>query len=382
MERVWPVLILLSLLGAAGCASGGRATVEGGEAEGGYERGDAGFEVYGYHVWWMQDGWRDEPLGALDGVFFFELRADTAGVTDAHGWPQRWSALRRAAREQGTPLYPTLSVQGAERFERVFAAPDSARALLADALAAMRASEAPGLHLDVEAYRSVSAEARRGFTRFVRRLQAAMQEEYPQGTHLSLFAPAFDYADAFDEAALAQMVDRLVVQGYDLHAKGGDVAGPIAPLSGWGSNNWQAILDRYDKLGVPRRKLVFAVPLFGYEWPVEGPKPGAATQGRARSISYAPVDPERLPNLQVSATERVAAYGKQRDPQSQSPYYVFRDSTGQWRQGWFEDAQSLRAKYDFVREKGLAGIALFPLGYDGGRLWPALFEPPRGRSAP
>ena len=380
LSRVLSLSALLALaLLAAGCAGSTPATQQQGDAagadddadDGTYQRGDAGFEVYGYHVWWMQDAWRDVPLGALDGVFFFELRADTAGVTDAQGWPQRWDALRRTARRQGTPLYPTISVQGAERFERVFASSDSARAVLADALAAMRTAGAEGLHLDVEAYRSVSDSARSGFTRFVRRLRGEM----PSGAHLSLFAPAFDYADVFDEAALAQVVDRLIVQGYDLHARGGDVAGPVAPLSGWDGNNWQTILSRYDDLGVPRRKLVFAVPLFGYEWPVEGPQPGARTTGAGRSISYAPVDPERLPNLDVSAVERVDEYGKQRDPKSQSPYYVFQDSTGQWRQGWFEDAQSLRAKYDFVRENGLAGVAFFPLGYDDGRLWPALFEP-------
>ena len=373
-----PIYYLLSAIALllAGCAGTAPAVEEGPPEPGAvYERGAAGFEVYGYHVWWMQGEWQDEPIGALDGLFFFELRADSAGVTDAHGWPQRWRALRRAASRQGTPLYPTISVQGAERFERVFAGPDSARALLADALAAMRTAGAEGLHLDVEAYRSVSRAARAGFTRFVRRLRAAMQEEEPEGAHLSLFAPAFDYADAFDEAALAEVVDRLVVQGYDLHSRGGDIAGPVAPLRGWGTNNWQAILDRYDKLGVARSKLVFTAPLYGYEWPVEGPEPGAQTTGAGRSISYAPVDPELLPNLQVSATERVERYGKRRDDASQSPYYVFRDSTGQWRQGWFEDAQSLRAKYAFIRENGLAGIALFPLGYDDGRLWPALFAP-------
>jgi hypothetical protein len=358
-----------ALLLAAGCAGSGPATRPAGDEP----RAGAGFAVYGYHVWWMQEAWQDVPLDRLSegGVFFFELRADTAGVTDAHGWPQRWDALRRAAEDAGTPLYPTVSVQGAERFERVFAGVDSARAVRADALAAMRIADTGGLHLDVEAHRSVSEEARSGFTRFVRGLRAAM----PPKARLSLFAPAFDRADAFDEAALAEHVDRLVVQGYDLHAKGGDVAGPVAPLTGWGGTNWRAVLARYDDLGVPREKLVFTVPLFGYEWPTRGPEPGARTTGPGRSISYAPMDPERLPNLDVSALERVERYGKERDPQSQSPYYVFQTEGGQWRQGWFEDAQSLRAKYQFAREHGLAGIALFPLGYDDGRLWPALFEP-------
>jgi chitinase len=329
--------------------------------------------MYGYHVWWMQEAWREMPLGRLaeGGVFFFDLRADTAGVADAHGWPTRWDDLRHAAGAAGTPVYPTVSVQGAERFERVFASGEAARTVRADALAAMRTAEAGGLHLDAEAHGNVSRAARQGFTRFVRRLR----EDLPAGAHLSLFAPAFDRADALDEAALAEHVDRLVVQGYDLHARGSETAGPVAPLAGWGGRNWQAILARYDRLGVPREKLVFSVPLFGYEWPTRGPEPGARAAEPGRTISYAPGASERVSNLDVSALERVAKHGKRRDDTSRSPYYVFQTEGGQWRQGWFEDTRSLRAKYQFARENGLAGIALFALGYDGGRLWPALFEP-------
>ena len=49
-------------------------------------------------------------------------------------------------------------------------------------------------------------------------------------------------------------------------------------------------------------------------------------------------------------------------------------------QGRFEDAESLRATYDFVREHGLGGVALFPLAYGNAPLWDDLrsaFSRPR-----
>mgnify|MGYP001799100025 CR=1 FL=1 len=64
----------------------------------------------------------------------------------------------------------------------------------------------------------------------------------------------------------------------------------------------------------------------------------------------------------------------QRDPVSGSPYYAYRDAEGQWRQGWYEDIVSLTEKYEFVKSKGLGGVAVFPLGYDGGELTASVVE--------
>jgi spore germination protein YaaH len=120
-----------------------------------------------------------------------------------------------------------------------------------------------------------------------------------------------------------------------------------------------------------------AVPMYGYEWPTETERPGSATRGEAVEVLLAP-PAGLLPEL-PRAREQAARHGLRRDPESGSPYYAFQDATG-WRQGWFEDAESLRAKYDFVRERGLGGIALFPLAYGDAALWDDLrdaFRRPR-----
>lgn len=120
-----------------------------------------------------------------------------------------------------------------------------------------------------------------------------------------------------------------------------------------------------------------AVPMYGYRWPATSDAPGAETRGSAVEIpltAAADVVPE-LPRAFVEA----ARHGVRRDAESGSPYYAFRDSTG-WHQGWFEDAESLRAKYAFVRERGLGGVALFPLAYGEASLWVELraaFNQPR-----
>ena len=62
------------------------------------------------------------------------------------------------------------------------------------------------------------------------------------------------------------------------------------------------------------------------------------------------------------ADARVARFGVRRDPVTGSPYYAFETEDG-WVQGWIEDAGSLAAKVEFVRSRGLGGVAFFPLAY-------------------
>lgn len=54
------------------------------------------------------------------------------------------------------------------------------------------------------------------------------------------------------------------------------------------------------------------------------------------------------------------------------PWIAYRPSA--WRQCWYDDAQSLALKYDFVLDRGLAGVGMWALGYDGAlpELWTEL----------
>ena len=93
---------------------------------------------------------------------------------------------------------------------------------------------------------------------------------------------------------------------------------------------------------------------------------GAPTRGPGRVVPLTAAA-DVLPPL-PRAFERAAEHGTRRDPESGTPWYTFEAEDG-WVQGWFEDAESLRAKYDFVRRRGLGGIAVFPLAYGTTDLW-------------
>lgn len=336
------------------------------------------FFVSGYHPYWAGDAWQAYPWEALDELYFFELEAgDDGTIADAHGWPGEWQTLVDRARVEGTRIVPTVSQHDPAAFRELFADPARAARLVEEMATLVTATPGlGGIHLDFEVFEPVGTAARDGFTAFVAGLDARLAA-IDSSLLLSTFALAFDDDDVYNERALAEVTDFLVVQGYDFHSRAEASAGPVAAVVGWGRLNWQTVLERYLQLGVPARKIVMAVPLYGYQWPVTGDTPGADTRGEAIEIPLAPpigVVPE-MPRAFAEA----ARHGARRDAISGSPYYAFQDASG-WYQGWFEDAESLRAKYAFVREHGLGGVALFPLAYGDATLWPDLiraFSPPR-----
>lgn len=338
--------------------------------------------VAGYHAYWTGDAWGDYPWDVLDELYFFELELGADGeVMDAHGWARRWAPMVQAASEAGVQVVPTISMHDPEAFEALFT--DASRVgvavnrilgLFDDA--PWRAGSEPaglelaGIHLDVEVFQPVSPEARDGYTAFVARVAEAMRRRHP-GRSLSVFVLAFDDDDVYNERALGQIADFVVVQGYDYHSMGSSNAGPVGPVRGWGRLSWERVLDRFDGFGVPRDRIVMSVPMYGYEWPVISEEPGAEVSGTAVIVPYsAPADV--LPDA-PRARDQGEAHGVRRDPVSGSPYYVFRSGDA-WRQGWYEDAESLRLKFAFVREQGLGGIALFPLAYGTHELWEELRE--------
>ena len=326
--------------------------------------------VAGYHVYWAEDAWAEYPLDALDELYFFELEVDAdGGFLDRHGWATRWQTMTERALESGVQVTPTVSMHDPDAFRTLF--PDAQRVdrLLENVVGLLDESpDIAGIHLDFEVFESVDADVRDGFTGFVVALAAEMRARHPSKA-LSVFALAFDDDDVYNERALGRAVDYLVVQGYDYHSAGSPNAGPVAGLGGWGRLNWETVLDRFADFGVPARKIVMSIPLYGYEWPVVSEAGGATVRDIGITVPYAA--PPEMVGGAPSARDQAAAHGVKRDGESRSPWYRYQAEDG-WRQGWFEDVESLREKYEFARARGIGGIALFPLAYGDAEIWEGL----------
>ena len=115
------------------------------------------------------------------------------------------------------------------------------------------------------------------------------------------------------------------------------------------------------------------VPYYGYNWVVETDEEyakrieGDDAIGFSKSQAYEDVMEtilENNPNIMW-------------DELGQTPFFTYiSEETGQIREVYYENAQSLAAKYDLINENNLAGVGIWALGYDGGyvELWDLLHE--------
>ncbi len=140
--------------------------------------------------------------------------------------------------------------------------------------------------------------------------------------------------EAHDYAAHGDIVDFVMLMTYEWGWAGGR-PWAIAPI-----NEVRDVLD-YAVTVIPREKILMGMPLYGRDWNI--PWVESTT---ARTISP------------KEAVQLAAKYGVsiQYDETYQSPFFRYMDENGQEHEVWFEDARSVQAKYDTVKEYGLRGV--------------------------
>ena len=150
----------------------------------------------------------------------------------------------------------------------------------------------------------------------------------------------------FNIPALAKNIEAFVIMGYDVHHPSGG-AGPVSPMGG--ATNVIGYVQNYlEKVGP--EKLILAFPYYGYDWPQNSI---AESQGMARGVPYG-IIAQQSANLNISWDET-----------AQTPYYVYKTDRGGERIVHFDNVRSLSIKYDFINKKGLRGVGIWALGYDG-----------------
>ncbi|MCX7193428.1 MAG: glycosyl hydrolase family 18 protein, partial [Proteobacteria bacterium] len=297
------------------------------------------YQVWGYYPSWLKDDWRKIDLGLYDQILFFDIPVGTdSPMIRSNGFPENWQPLIAAAKKRGARLQPTFTLFDAGTFENIFSNQNLRKSLQADMLALLEQTDATGMQLDFEIFGPVSKTSTSGYRAFLKTIKDALAA---RNKKLSIFVLTEDSAGLYDEEALKQP-DYIVIQGYDAHWKGSANSGSVAQLRGTTADSWNTSLNHYLSLGVSRNKILMSVPYFGYEWPTLNDTPGSLTRGTGQEISFAPL--ASAPEVKASALARIKQYGMRRDPQTGSPYYAYQDETG-WHQGWFEDEESLSAKF-------------------------------------
>ncbi len=337
-------------------------------------------EVYGFLPYWMlTDPDTRLDFGVLTHVAYFLVGADANGnlarrnadgslTTGWAGWTSSaMTAVIKSAHAKKSRVTLTLTVfawtpaQVAVQ-KALLGSPGARLNLARQAVDAVRDRGADGINLDFE---PLVAGYEEEFAALVRTMRAELDGAVPRG-HLS-FDTLGRPGNYPLEAALAPGgADAVFVMGYDYRTAGANNAGSIDPLAGPAYDLADTV--RAYTARVPSSRVILGIPYYGRAWSTVSDAVNARTQGGAKyggsvAVNYA------------TAIELAAEHGRRYDDLEVSSWIAYQKESctatygclATWRQLYYDDAATLKARYDLVNRSGLRGTGIWALGYDGAR---------------
>lgn len=204
------------------------------------------------------------------------------------------------------------------------------------------------IHFDFEFLRPADRQA---YNQFLRKAKARFnQEGWLLSTALAPKTSATqkgEWYEAHDYKAHGEIVDFVVIMTYEWGYSGGPAmaVSPIGPV--------REVLE-YAISEMPANKILMGQNLYGYDWTLPFVK---GTIAKA-------VSPQQA--IQLAARNNVSI---QYDNEAQAPFFHYTDAAGKRHEVWFEDARSIQAKFDLIKELGLRGMSYWKLGLSFPQNW-------------
>ncbi|MBN1617991.1 glycoside hydrolase family 18 protein [Candidatus Dojkabacteria bacterium] len=347
--------------------------------------------VMGFAPYWSLSTWSSAyQYDKLSHIAYFGLNADANGnwITGDSGW-NGWnsatmSTIINNAHANGVKVVLVVKNFDAAGIYSIVTNTNGAKTtLINNIVTEIRNKGVDGVNIDFEYISSGSGTGCGGYPctadrvrpyipTFMQDLSTRIHTEFP-GSHVSLdvLGGSATWYSAYDITALGQTsIDGIMVMAYDYYRVNSSMAAPSAPL--YGSQYYLTVSESIDDFiaQAPANKIIMGVPYYGLEFPTTGSAYNSSTS-RNGAISYysGVVDPSEdayhnSNTIKWNDTDKVR-------------WYVYRwpdVNTSEWWQGYYDDPDSLGAKYDFVKNKNLQGVGIWALGYDYGynELWNTL----------
>ena len=288
------------------------------------------------------------PLLTYIAPFSFEAKADGSLATFDI------APVKSAADSSGAVLMMAVTNLENGKFsdtvaETILNDPSIQDTLLEHIIEAAEAYGFQDIHFDFEYLRM---EDRENYNSF---LKKAAQRLHAKGLLMSTaLAPKTSAAQsgqwysAHDYKVHGEVADFVVIMTYEW----GYSAGPPMAVSPIGSV--RQVLE-YAKTEIPAKKIMMGQNLYGYDWTLPFVKGGTY----ARAIS---------PQTAI-ALARDNHASIEYDSTAQAPFFYYYDSDSKQHVVWFEDARSINAKFDLLKELGLRGISYWKLGWSFPQNW-------------
>ncbi|MBS1635992.1 MAG: glycoside hydrolase family 18 protein [Bacteroidetes bacterium] len=306
-------------------------------------------QVFGFHPYWHNNQYyRNYNYSLLSTLIYlgYELNGKTGGYKDIHGWDKE-EVVPYSKQENCNVQLGVFCSNNAEVLS--FLKNNKAQEnFCAQIIAQLAARNGDGVNIMLG---SPGGESRLRLLKFIKTLHSHLAAANPK-YKISLTIPALDKSMDYDIKALDPFVEYFIIDFTKKTNKG-----PIAPITG-GDYSLDASISRYLNTNVPASKFIACMPYHGALWsgdPVE------------EFIDYIPYN-----EIAESYTND---YGIVYDNMSARTDVVF-NKVDTVEQLWFDDSKTLSAKYDFILDNNLSGIAVWALGDDNNKpeLWDAIMD--------
>jgi len=232
---------------------------------------------------------------------------------------------------------------------------------------AVRDRGADGVNLDFEPIAATYADE---FTSLVQSIRTQLDAIAP-GYQLTFDTMGWIGNYPIEAATAPGGADAVVIMGYDYRTGSSGTAGSVSPIGG-------PTYDLADTLAayvsrIPASKVILGVPYYGRAWSTSSSALNATTVLAAKYGASVAV-------LYGTALDFSAQYGRLYDPVEGVAWttYQRQNCTTTYgcvtatRELYYDDAQTLAAKYDLINSYDIRGVGIWALGYDGSR--PELYQ--------
>ncbi len=275
------------------------------------------------------------------------------------------------AHAQGVRVVPTITMMAWDydytAMTNLLTSDTRRSRFIAELVATISDRNADGVNLDFE---PVPTDLRDEFTAFVRQVKGGL-EAAGVGSFVTVdtMAGAASWATGYDVQGLTAdgAADALMVMAYDLSWSGSSRAGGVAPIDSPYVFSVTDALNAHLNL-VSAQKLIWGIPYYGRAWNTKTTSLYSTVRSPTDSVAF--VYFGRDADGPYGAKVMGRTYGKRWDSTGRVRWVAFRNSSG-YRQAYYDDPRSLRAKYRLVNRSHLGGIGIWSLGMDTGTddLW-------------
>jgi spore germination protein YaaH len=283
------------------------------------------------------------------------------------------------AKEQGTRVSVTLTLMENAQIEDFLDNLNAQAITIDQSIALLEVYNLTGINIDIEYNGNPGPLYRDKFSGFIKAFTQRLHMQIPNSAlTVSVYAASVKQPKLYDIAALGREADGIFMMAYDFATTTSDTAMPTAPLYGYKEGKyWYDVSTAVDDFltQMPAAKLILGVPYYGYNYVVYKPEDKARTlpsyswRGKPMAQTYSSVEENIAPDK-----PGVISYASGWDETGQVGWKAYANKNNTWRMVFSENAASLEKKYDFAKEKQLAGVGIWALGFDNDRteLWDLL----------